>query len=91
MGQKPDIFTKIVLSVIALCLVVIALSLIFETENTQAAQNRFNPTTVQVTYTSGGFLVFDTTTGDIWVYNFSGRNPDFIGRLTQPGKALLTK
>ena len=91
MGQKSDIFTKIVLSVIALCLVVIALALIFETEDTQAAQSRFNPRTVQVTYTSGGFLVFDTTTGDIWMYDFSRRNPDFIGRLAQPGKALLTK
>jgi len=91
MIQTSDIFTKIVLSVIALCLMVIALSFMFETEDTQAAQSRFNPKNVQVTYTSGGFLVFDTTTGDIWVYNFSGRNPDFIGRLTQPGKALLTK
>ncbi|PIE36207.1 hypothetical protein CSA56_00905 [candidate division KSB3 bacterium] len=92
MTHTPDMFTKIILSVIALCLVFIALHLIFETEQTQAAQKaRFSPKNFQIAYTNGGFLVFDATTGDIWMYNYSGKDPDFIGRLKELGKTLQKK
>ena len=87
--RKPDIFTKILLSLIAISLIIIAFTLVFRSEPTQA-QSRTNFSNIQLAHTSGGFLILNGSTGDIWMYDFSGRQPDYIGRLTQVGRALVT-
>ena len=87
--MHSDKFTKIILVVIALCLGIIAFSLVFRTESIQA-QARTNFDTIRFTNTNGGFLIMDTRTGDVWMYTFGDRSPDFIGRLVQVGRPLLT-
>ena len=87
--MHTDKFTKIILVVIALCLGIIAFSLVFRTESTQA-QARIDFNTIRFTDTNGGFLIMDTRTGDVWMYSFGDRSPDFVGRLVQVGQALLT-
>lgn len=88
--RKDDLFHKILLSIIALSLVVIALALIFRSEPIEA-QNRANFERIKLAYTSGGFLLMDPASGDIWMYDFGGRQPDFIGRLQKIGSPLRTR
>lgn len=87
--HKPDIFSKILLSVIAICLIIIAFTLVFRSEPTQA-QSRINFNNIQLANTSGGFLILDGSSGDIWMYDFGRQQPDYIGRLTQVGHPLVT-
>jgi hypothetical protein len=87
--MHSDTFTKIILVVIALCLGIIAFSLVLRTESTQA-QGRINFDKIRFTNTQGGFLIMDTRTGNVWMYTFGDRSPDFIGRLVQVGQPLLT-
>ena len=88
--RKDELFQKILLSIIALSLIVIALTLIFRSEPIEA-QSRANFTGVKIAYTSGGFLLMDSASGDIWMYGFGRQNPDFIGRLQKIGSPLLTR
>ena len=88
--RKDDLFHKILLSIIALSLVVIALTLIFRSEPIEA-RSQTNFADIKLAYTSGGFLLMDSTSGDIWMYGFGRQRPDFIGRLQKLGSPLLTR
>lgn len=88
--RKDGLFHKILLSIIALSLVIIALALTFRTEPIEA-RSQTNFENIKIASTSGGFLVMDPNSGDIWMYAFGRKNPDFIGRLQQVGKPLLTR
>ncbi|MCP4405816.1 MAG: hypothetical protein GY801_52025 [bacterium] len=88
--RKDDLFHKILLSIIALSLVVIALTSIFRSEPIEA-QSRVNFEKVKFAYTNGGFLLMDSSTGDIWMYSFGRQQPDFIGRLQKAGGPMLMR
>jgi hypothetical protein len=87
--RKSGLFIKILLSIIAICLIIITFTLVFQSEPTQA-QGRINFNNIQIENTSGGFLILDGRTGDIWMYAFGRQQPDYIGRLTQVGSPLAT-
>jgi hypothetical protein len=61
--MKPDIYTKAVLTVIAIMLAVIACKPLISPDTTASAQGSF----AGIQYAGGGQF-FDTRTGEIWVY-----------------------
>ena len=88
--MKPDLYTKIVLTVIALALVMIACNQYVHPAATAEAQGAFAG--VQL---GPGLTFFDTRSGEIWVYS---QYPGVAGeqgpvhsklRLTKLGQPLL--
>jgi hypothetical protein len=63
--MKPDIYTKVVLTVIAVVLIVIAGNQYISPRVTARAAGQFS--SVQATGTRGS-VFFDSNTGEIWVY-----------------------
>jgi hypothetical protein len=82
--MRIDLYTKTVLTVIALLLAVIALKPVLQPQAVMAQGNlsgvQFAPDM------SGGSWFFDTHTGDIWHY--SGSEVDRHRKVTQLGKNL---
>jgi len=82
--MKPDLYTKAVLTVIALMLILIACNQYVSPAVTASAQAPFAG--AQFSASDSGFRIFDTRTGEIWyydTYNFQQ------GKLTR--KLRLTK
>jgi len=83
--MRIDIYTKVILTIIALLLAVIALTPLVQPQPAMA-QGSFSG----VQFDMGSF--FDTRTGDIWAYEFDRNSPRFgqvtahykIGKLGQP-------
>ena len=82
--MRIDLYTKIILTVIALLLAVIALTPIVQPQPAMA-QGSFSG----VQFDMGSF--FDTRTGDIWQYNYRDGLPKMHFKLIQLGKPLVQK
>jgi hypothetical protein len=87
--MRIDLFTKVVLTVIALLLAVIALRPIVQPQAVMA-QGSLNG--VQFSGAGGDLYAIDTRTGDIWVYdtengNLEGSLTKHL-KITQLGKPL---
>jgi uncharacterized membrane protein len=76
--------TKIILTVIALLLAVIALTPLVQPQPAMA-QGSFSG----VQFTGGLYGFFDTRTGDIWEYRVTDRSPGRHLKLVQLGKPLV--
>jgi hypothetical protein len=81
--MKPDVYTKVVLTVIALVLVVIAAKPLLKPDTTVNAQSTFSG--VQFSSSDRGYAFFDPRTGDLWSYR--GDITHF--RLTKLGGRLV--
>ena len=91
--MKPDWVTKLLLSVVAMSLCLIA----FNGLSGTAAVAQRSPVVldtrfpnIQITGDQNGFYLFDRGTGRIWYYasqNFRG-NPEEVGTLEEPGRRL---
>jgi len=85
--MRIDIYTKVILTIIALLLAVIALTPLVQPQPAMA-QGSFSG----VQMSGGGDMFFDTRTGDICAYEFDRNSPRFgqvtahykIGKLGQP-------
>ena len=84
--MKPDLYTKTVLTVIALVLAVIACRPLFNPQTTVSAQGPF----AGVLFSGGGsHSFFDTRTGDLWTYsNAFDVGWQHVGRVTKLGQPL---
>ena len=88
--MKPDLYTKAVLTVVAIMLAVI----VFRLPNGEVTVKAQAPTGLQFSYTPEGPAFFDPATGDIWRYTDTQRANDNGGelirhyRLIQPGQPL---
>jgi len=80
--MKPDLYTKAVLTVIALMLTVIACKTVITPTTTASAQGPFAG--VQFVVDRGGFEFFDQRTGEVWEYFGSD------GRLQSGGTSFKT-
>ena len=93
--MKPDRVTKFLLSVIALCVSVIALNGAGVTVSPAVAQRSPVVTdhkfpTVQISGDQNGFYLFDSATGRIWYYAAADfrAHPTEVGQLEEPGRRL---
>jgi hypothetical protein len=66
---RIDLYTKSVLTLIALLLSVIALKPVFQPQSANAASAFAG---VQFSYSGGNHAFFNTTTGDVWEYGDHG-------------------
>jgi len=82
--MRIDLYTKTILTVIALLLAVIALKPIVQP---QPAMAQGNFSGVQFSYSGGAHLFFDSRTGDIWDYDGNGGLRRHF-KVTQLGKDL---
>jgi hypothetical protein len=67
--MRIDVYTKLILTVIALLLAVIVMKPIFQP---QAALAEGNFGGIQFSYSGGNHAFFDTRSGDVWEYGDSG-------------------
>ncbi len=89
--MKPDRYTKIVLTVIALALVLIACNQYVTPATTTAAQGPF--ANVLFTGNAGSFTLFDQRTGDIWTYYQTGPDTNMTlhhARVSAPGRPVAS-
>ena len=88
--MKPDLYTRIVLTVIALALVLIACNQYVHPASTVAAQGQFAGLTFTVD--RGGPVFFDTRTGEVWSYysptSMKGATLEYKVRLEKLGQPL---
>ncbi len=86
--MQIDRYIKLVLTVIALALALIACKPLFESK--AAAEGAL--TGVQFSGGMGGFWILDTRSGDVWAYS-GGTNgqlqPQYAGKLVQLGQPLV--
>jgi hypothetical protein len=91
--MKPDLYTKTVLTVIAIMLTVIACNQYVNPTATAQAQGAFAG--IVVTGQPAGWAMFDTRSGDAWVYRTTTGYDDmevtYVGRIAAPGKAPVKK
>ena len=86
--MKTDLYTKAVLTVIALMLAVIACNQYINPRVTAQAQAQSGFSSVQFSY-DGGMYFFDSRTGEVWFYGTSAQaRPVFKGRLVKLGELL---
>jgi hypothetical protein len=83
--MRIDLYTKTILTLIALLLAVIALKPIVQPQPTIAQGNL---SSIQFSGARIGFWAFDTRTGDVWIYNTQTGGCDGHFKITQLGKAL---
>ncbi|MFZ0738879.1 MAG: hypothetical protein WAM96_17425 [Candidatus Acidiferrales bacterium] len=69
MRIRIDLYTKTILTLIALLLLVIALKPAFQPQATMA-QGRFG--SIQFSYSGGEPAFFDTSNGDVWLHDKDG-------------------
>ena len=67
--MRIDLYTKTILTVIALLLALIVLKPIFQP---QAAMAEGNFGSIQFSYSGGNHAFFDTRSGDVWEYGDQG-------------------
>jgi uncharacterized membrane protein len=85
--MRIDLYTKTILTIIAVLLAVISLKPILQPKPVMAQGNlsgvQFAPTM------NGGFWFFDTRSGEVWEYTPVGLSlPDGHRKVTQLGKPL---
>ena len=81
--MRIDVYTKAVLTIIAVMLAVIAIQPFITPQTTARAQSAF----ASLEFIGDAF--FDTRTGDVWWYNTdSGAVSDHF-RMTRPGQPLI--
>jgi len=84
--MKPDLYTKAVLTVIAVMLAVIAFRTVINPEMTASAQEAFGG--VQFSGANGGHAFFDTRTGEVFQYAFPSGKLIYRQKLTKLGQDL---
>jgi len=67
--MRIDLYTKMILTIIALLLAVIALNPILQP---QSAMAQGNYSGIQFSYSGGNHAFFDTRSGDVWEYGDNG-------------------
>ena len=82
--MKPDTYTKAVLTVIALALLMIVCNQ-YAHPTVVHAQGAFAGVQFNYDRSSGGYF-FDARTGEVW--NYSAMGPQLWGRLTKLGQPL---
>ena len=95
--MRIDLYTKFLLTVIALALLTIACNSLFQPSRVSADSPLMGMQFAMIG--TGGFLAFDGKTGDIWYYQITGDEGKFVrntgalhvGKMTQPGKPLLAQ
>jgi len=88
--MRIDFYTKAVLTLIALALLVIAGNSLINPKQNVAAAGKFSD--VQFSYAMGGILAVDTRTGDIWDYGLGGEGGSgvqLLGHIDEIGKPLI--
>ena len=83
--MRIDLYTKAILTIIALLLAVIALKPLFQP---QPAMAQGNFSSVQFSSSPGGLKFFDTRTGEIWLYQENGGQMYQHFKITQLGKPV---
>ena len=69
--MRIDLYTKTILTIIALLLAVIVLKPIFQPQATMADDRDF--ARIQFSYSGGNHAFFDTRSGDVWEYGDKGQ------------------
>jgi hypothetical protein len=86
--MKPDIYTKAVLTVIATALVALVVNQYVKPSATAQAQAKFAGVQFAAER-SGGFELFDSRTGDIWIYHSTHERKGQVemehARIAMPG------
>jgi hypothetical protein len=86
--MRTDLYTKTILTIIALLLAVIVLKP-FVTPSIANAQTSLNG--IQVSFGGTGLWFFDTKTGDIWVYSMQDLSDvTHVGKIVELGKPIVT-
>jgi hypothetical protein len=85
--MRIDLYTKTILTLIALLLGVVALKPIIQPQPVSAQASLAG---VQFSGSVGGFWLFDTKTGDVWAYEKQGSNTavTHVGRVPEIGHFL---
>ena len=81
-----DRYVKVCLTAIVLLLTAILLKPIFSP--TAAEAQSWNPIQISA-WSEGGFLFYENSTGRLWSYGFTMRNPIYMGRIPGPGMPLI--
>jgi hypothetical protein len=87
--MRIDVYTKTILTLIALLLAVIALRPLIQPQSKALAAGKFSD--VQFTLSFGGLYAVDTRNGDIWHYGMGGDAGNVVerlGRIDELGKPL---
>jgi hypothetical protein len=88
--MRIDIYTRIILTVIALFLAVIALRPFVQPAAVRA-QASAPLAGVQFIPESASFDAFNTANGDVWLYSWTGSRYDarYMGRIVQLGEPIV--
>ena len=84
--MQIDRYTKLVLTIIALALAMIACRSVTQPSGVAAEGPLAG---VQFSGVLGGFMAFDTRSGDVWGYDITNHKWFYTGKITQLGKPLL--
>jgi hypothetical protein len=89
--MKPDLYTKAVLTVIALLLALIACKPLLSPETTASAQGALAGVQFSTFVAEGNrtFAFFDSRTGEAWFYDGGDLKPNISVRLTKLGDRLV--
>ena len=84
--MRIDLYTKVVLTVIAVALTTIACNPLIHPSGVAADGPLAG---VQTSFAAGlGIFVFDTKTGQMWNYGNGIRKPEYFGKITKVGEPL---
>ena len=84
--MRIDLYTKTILTVIALALTLIACKSLVQPSDVAAQGSLAGAQFIAV---GRGFWAIDTRGGDIWEYPYTGGDPTHIGKISQLGKPLV--
>jgi len=68
--MRIDLYTKMILTLVALLLAVSVLKPILQPQQAAMADGRFS--SIQFSYSGGNHAFFDTRSGDVWEYGDNG-------------------
>jgi hypothetical protein len=83
---RIDLYTKTILTVIAVALLMLASNSLMRPGNV-SAQGALTGT--QFIALGQGFWAIDTRSGEVWSYPSDGSNPSRIGKISQLGKPIV--
>jgi hypothetical protein len=88
--MRIDLYTKTILTIIALLLAVMTLKPIIQPASASAQASLSG---VQFTTASGGFNAFDTRNGDVWLYSYNAGvyGAKYLGRIAELGRPLVNR
>lgn len=93
--MKADNYLKyvlVLLVIITIFLEMIALRPIFETKFAMAAPSgKFDYVQLWYFVPGAGALLFDSRSGDIWEYDTHFKKVEFVGKLVELGKPVVSK